>query len=131
MASVVAFVSPTRRTASASVWKVAAWRGSSTPRRWWSWLTEMTIAAAEVNPLMTGREMKFETTPSRRRPSASWIAPLIRARRSASPRYSSVPGSANAATLVNVKSETMATGPTARCREEPNIAYKNSGTVAA
>lgn len=53
------------------------------PRRPFSWLAGMAMAAAETNPEMTGAEKKSIRKPSLRRAQAVMAAPLRKARRTA------------------------------------------------
>jgi hypothetical protein len=87
----------------------------------------MMSAAAAVNPITTGLDRKFTTKPARKKPSPAWTAPTIRPRAAARTTYCSVPNAAMAPTLAATKIESMATGPTARCREVPSTTYARIG----
>jgi hypothetical protein len=130
-ATVYGFASPSRRTASHSWPDTDAFRARPTPSSWPSWLSPITMAAADVKPLITAWDRKFTTKPARSTPSTSCTTPVISASTAASTMYSPVPGSASADTPLSVSSATMATGPTASCREDPKNAYTSSGTVLA
>ena len=103
----------------------------SVPNKCLSWLSPMMMAAAEVKPLMTGRERKSTKKPILSTPRSNWIDPMNKARKMAMAIYSSIPESDSAPRPEATIMESMATGPTASCREVPKKAYTTCGTRAA
>jgi len=84
----------------------------------------MIKAAALVKRLTTGWEMKFTTSPSRKKPSANWKSPTKSERRMAYWMKAAPPA-------VAVISDTTATGRVASWRLDPNNAATMGGRKAA
>jgi len=108
------------------------WPPSSfTPSSGGNWLRPISIAAADVKPLITAWDMKRTMKPSRTKPMASMMTPTKRASRAAKPMYSGEPGSARPEHAVYTIKETTATGPTANWGDDPSSPYTSRGIVAA
>jgi hypothetical protein len=87
-----------------------------------SWLAAMMIPVAVIKPAITGWDKKFAKKPKRNTPRASKIRPERNAKVMAAAIYSDVPGTAILLTAATVRSDTTATGPTAKARLVPKIA---------
>jgi hypothetical protein len=79
----------------------------------------MMTAAAEVKPERTGWERNWATKPRRAAPMAIIRIPTMRAREAASEMYRSWSPAARDSSPEAVSSDTMATGPSASCRDRP------------
>ena len=95
------------------------------------WDRPMMMAAALVNPTITGCDRKFTTTPSLKTPSASWIRPTMSASMMAIAMNGSEPAAAKGAREEAVSSETTATGPVPSWLEDPQRAATATGRDAA
>ena len=82
----------------------------------------MMIPVAVIKPAITGWDRKFAKKPSRNKPRASKIKPDRNANVIAAAIYSDVPGTAILLTAATVRSDTTATGPTAKARLVPKMA---------
>ena len=89
------------------------------PKRFDIWFSPIMNAAADVNPLIMGRDKKFTTNPALRKPSNNWMLPIINARPIANSRYLSEPIAAMALKPTATRSESIATGPTDNCLDVP------------
>ena len=90
----------------------------------------MSKPAPAVKPTMTVIETKFTSAPSRARPSASLMSPIIRVRVSTSLMYSGENGVASEASEANTISEVALVGPDTRCHDEPQSAPTTAGSIA-
>ena len=91
----------------------------------------MIRAAALVKPAMTGTDSRLTSIPRRSSPRASRRTPTIRASRIEQETKASVPAAATDPTVTALIREAMATGPVARCREDPQKAAITGGRKAA
>jgi hypothetical protein len=91
----------------------------------------MVSARPTMKPLSTGSEMKLATNPSRSRPAASAISPVVRARVTVSTGNRPDFPAATSPTAAADSAAVAAIGPTIRCRELPNTAYRISAPGAA
>ena len=82
----------------------------------------MMIAAAFVNPAITGCDRKLTTKPSRERPSASWMTPTMQRERDCERDEGLRPLRGERRSAAAVSSDTIATGPVASCPDEPQSA---------
>ena len=80
------------------------------------------MAAAAVNPPITGFDKKLTRKPKRKNPNKMRITPSMKAKRIASSTKYSEPTSAKALTPANTNKESIATGPTANCLLVPKRA---------
>ena len=92
------------------------------PRIFFSWLAAMMMPVAVIKPAITGWDRKFAKKPSRNKPRANKIRPERNANVIAAAMYSEVPGTAILLTAATGKSDTTATGPTAKARLVPKTA---------
>ena len=92
------------------------------PRMFFNWLAAMIMPVADIKPAITGWDKKFAKKPSRNKPRASKIRPERNANVIAAAMYSEVPATAILLTAATVRSDTTATGPTAKARLVPKIA---------
>ncbi len=111
IASVGRWVSPTCLNTSQISRMKDSERLIGTPISLLTWDRPMMIAAALVNPAMTGWERKLTITPSLNTPRPSWITPTSRASMMASAMNWAEPGAAKGASDDAVSSDTTATGP--------------------
>ena len=96
-----------------------------------SWLRMIRIAAALMNPEITGWLNRFTTPPmfvSRSNHNVIADCTQITA---VTPRYASENAGACARTASATMIAITATGPTARLGDEPSTAYSNGGTTLA
>ena len=84
-----------------------------------------------MNPFRTGSEMKFATNPSRSSPAASASTPTVRASATVKAGNARVLPAAASPTAAADNAAVAAIGPTTRCRELPNTAYRSSAPGAA
>ena len=84
-----------------------------------------------MKPFRTGSEMKFARKPSRSRPAISAATPVASASVAVSWTNAFVPGVASVATTAAERAAVADIGPTTRCRELPNAAYRISAAGAA
>ena len=89
------------------------------PNRCLSWLNPIIIAAAEVNPDITGFERKLTKNPILKNPSIICIEPIKKAKNIAMDIYSSIPERFKAANPEATRRESIATGPTANFLDVP------------
>ena len=106
-------------------------RGMLTPMRCLSCDSPMMSAAADVNPESTGWLRKLVRKPILSTPMESCRTPTISARRTERLKYRAGSPPARGDTAAATSNDTIATGPTASCRELPNIAYNISGMTDA
>mmetsp|Transcript_63498 Transcript_63498/g.200825 ORF Transcript_63498/g.200825 Transcript_63498/m.200825 type:complete len:227 (-) Transcript_63498:639-1319(-) len=102
------------------------------PSTYASWLMPMSTAAPLVKPLMTACERKLTMKPILATPMASCTTPLMNPRRMAICTYCSFSSSLSACCEreASTRRDTIATGPTASCREEPINPYTKRGMHA-
>ncbi len=106
-------------------------RAISRPKKCFTWLVAMRIAAPAVKPVTTECEMKLTSEPMRASPITSWITPTRNVIVSARLTYCAVPGSACGESTENSTIEAAVVGPDTRCQEEPNSAAMIAGIIPA
>ena len=84
-----------------------------------------------MNPAMTGWDKKFTKNPSRKTPMAIKMTPEIKASVTAARAISVDDVRPRFPIAAAVMSETTATGPTAKARDVPKIAYATKGKMDA
>ena len=94
-------------------------RSHATPPKWGNWFSPIKMAAAEVNPLMTGLDRNWTKNPMRNMPMAHCVRPIMTESSSANSMYRSVPAKASPPSPAATNRLSMATGPTAKCLEVP------------
>ena len=77
------------------------------------------MAAALVNPLMTGLDRKWTKKPIRSMPMPHCMRPIMTESSSANSMYRSVSAKASPPSPAATNKLSMATGPTAKCLEVP------------
>ena len=106
-------------------------RGIGTPKKFFSCLLAMRIAAPVVKPTTTECEMKLTTAPMRASPSPSSMSPTMKVRVSARLTYSGVIGSAYTLREESSTMEAAVVGPDIRCQDEPKKAATIGGIMPA
>ncbi len=85
-----------------------------------------------MKPLITGSEMKLARNPSRRSPARHAAIPTATASAAvAAANAAASPGATTSATVAADSAAVADMGPTTRCRELPNAAYRSSAAGAA
>ena len=92
------------------------------PKRYLNWLIPIIIAAADVNPLITGLDKKDTINPIRNIPISNCIAPIRNAKRMAIIIYWEISIIERAPKPVATNNESIATGPTDNCLDVPKKA---------
>ncbi len=101
------------------------------PKKAGSWLRMIMIAAALMNPEITGWLNRFTTPPMFVMRSNQSVTADCRQITAVTPTYASENASACTRTASATMIAITATGPTARLGDEPSTAYSSGGTMAA